>query len=39
MTDERDNLILQHLRLIRADLGEMKTDLIEIKERLGLVEA
>jgi hypothetical protein len=39
MSDQRADLILEHLRAIRADMAEMKTDLIEIKQRLGLLEA
>ena len=34
-----ENLVLEHLRAIRADLSEVKTDLVEVKERLGLIEA
>ena len=34
-----DNLILELLRAIRGDTGELKADMIEIKERLGLLEA
>ena len=34
-----DNLVLELLRAIRGDIGEMKTDTIEIKERLGLIES
>ena len=34
-----DNLVLELLRAIRGDIGEMKTDIIEIKERLGLIES
>ena len=34
-----DNLVLDLLRAIRSDTGEMKADIIEIKERLGLLEA
>jgi hypothetical protein len=33
-----DNLVLELLRAIRTDIGEMKTDIIEVKERLGLLE-
>lgn len=34
-----DNIVLELLRAIRTDIGEMKADVIEIKERLGLLEA
>jgi predicted nuclease with TOPRIM domain len=33
------NLVLEHLRALRGDLGEVKADLVEIKERLGLIES
>jgi hypothetical protein len=40
-----DNIILEHLRIIRAGVGdlgrkldELKTDVIEVKERLGFLE-
>lgn len=33
-----DNLVLELLRAIRGDIGEIKTDIVEIKERLGLLE-
>ncbi len=33
-----DNLVLELLRAIRGDIAEMKTDIIEIKERLGFLE-
>lgn len=38
-SDQRADLILEHLRAIRGDLPEMKTDLVEIKQRLSLIEA
>lgn len=34
-----DNLVLELLRAIRADIAGVKTDMIEVKERLGLIEA
>ena len=34
-----DNLVLEHLRAIRGDLAGLKADMIEVKERLGLLEA
>jgi len=30
--------MLDMLRAIRADLGEVRTDLAEVKERLGIIE-
>ncbi len=39
MSDQRADLMLEHLRAICGDLAEMKTDLVEIKQRLGLIEA
>ena len=35
---ETENLILEHLRAIRATLDRHSDDLREIKERLGIVE-
>lgn len=34
-----DNLVLELLRAIRGDIGEIKTDMVEVKERLGLLES
>jgi hypothetical protein len=34
-----DNLILEHLRAIRADLAGLGSDMMEVKERLGLLAA
>ena len=34
-----DNLVLELLRAIRGDIGEIKADLIEVKERLGILES
>ena len=39
MSEDRADLILEHLRVIRGDIPEIKTDLVEIKQRLGLLEA
>ena len=39
MGDQRADLILEHLRAIGGDIAEVKTDLVEIKQRLGLIEA
>ncbi len=33
-----DNLVLALLEAIRGDIGKFKTDMIEVKERLGLLE-
>jgi len=33
-----ENLVMELLRAIRGDVGEMKTDIVEIKERLGFIE-
>ena len=38
MTDERTDLILEHLRAIRGDIGGLKDDMREVKSRLGLLE-
>ena len=38
MSDERADLILEHLRAIRSDIAEIKTDLVEIKQRIGFLE-
>ena len=38
MADAADNIVLEHLRVIRGDLAEMKTDLVEIKTRIGHLE-
>jgi hypothetical protein len=34
-----DNLVLEMLRAIRADLAAVRVDGVEIKERLGLLES
>jgi len=39
MSDQRADLILEHLGAIRGDISEMKADLVEIKQRLGPIEA
>jgi phage shock protein A len=39
MAQDPENIVLEHLRAIRADTGEIKTDVVEIKERLGLIES
>jgi predicted nuclease with TOPRIM domain len=37
MTDT-DNIILEHLRALRADLAELKNDMRDVKARLGSIE-
>jgi predicted nucleic acid-binding Zn-ribbon protein len=39
MSDARADLILEHLRAIRSDIGDLKTSMVEVKERLGFLEA
>lgn len=39
MSDSRADLILELLRAIRAEQAEIRTDLAEIKERLGIQES
>lgn len=34
-----DNLVLELLRAICGDSGEIKADLVEVKERLGILES
>jgi len=34
-----DNIVLELLRAIRGDLSNIKADVIELKERMGLLEA
>jgi predicted nuclease with TOPRIM domain len=36
--DGPTNLVLETLRAVRGDLAEMKADVIEVKERLGLIQ-
>ena len=38
MSDQPDNLVLQRPRAIGGDLSEVKADLVEIKQRVGLLE-
>lgn len=38
MADDPNNLVLEHLRAIRGEIGEIKVDLTEIKTRLGHME-
>jgi predicted nucleic acid-binding Zn-ribbon protein len=39
MSDERADLILEHLRAIRSDISDLKISMVEVKERLGFLEA
>jgi predicted nucleic acid-binding Zn-ribbon protein len=39
MSDERADLILEHLRAIRSDISDLKTSMVEFKEWLGFLEA
>jgi hypothetical protein len=39
MSEDPTDLILEHLRAIRGDIAEIKPDLVEIKQRLGRLEA
>lgn len=39
MSDARADLMLDLLRAIRAEQAEIRPDLAEIKERLGIVES
>ena len=38
MSDHPDNIVLALLREIRSEQAEMRGDLLEIKERLGILE-
>jgi hypothetical protein len=39
MAEEAANLVLEHLRAIRGDVGQIKADTREFRERLGLFES
>ncbi len=39
MTDNVENLILEHLRAIRTDIGGIKEDVREIKQRITSLES
>jgi ubiquinone biosynthesis protein UbiJ len=39
MTESVENLILEHLRAIRADVAAVREDVREIKQRLSSLEA
>ena len=34
-----DNMVLELLRAIRGDIAGLRADMVEVKERLGLLEA
>jgi hypothetical protein len=38
MSDQPDNRVLTTLCAIRGDIGQIKGDIIEIKERIGFLE-
>jgi len=38
MTDQNDNLVIEHLRYIRGAVDGMREDMHEVKTRLGLLE-
>jgi hypothetical protein len=38
MADDADNMVLSLLRAMRGDTSQIKSDVIEIKERLGFLE-
>lgn len=38
MTDKIDNLILEHLKAIRSELGELSSDMKDVKLRLTELE-
>jgi septation ring formation regulator EzrA len=39
VSEERGDLILEHLRAIRSEIGDLKTSMVEVNERLGFFEA
>lgn len=39
MTDKPENIVLDLLRAIHSDIAEVKTDLVELKERVGNLES
>jgi phage shock protein A len=39
MTDATDNLVLEHLRALRADVSDVKNDMRDVKARLGSIES
>ena len=39
MSDDPENIVLTLLRAIRGDIAEVRADLSEVKELLGILEA
>jgi hypothetical protein len=39
MSDGTANLVLDHLRAIRGDVAEIKTDIVEMRDGLGTLDA
>lgn len=33
-----ENLVLEHLRAIRASISDLKADMVEVKQRIGFLE-
>jgi hypothetical protein len=38
MAEPTENLVLEHLRAVRADLSDLKNDMRDVKARLGSIE-
>ena len=38
MTDNVESLVIEHLRLMRSEIGSIKDDVREIKTRMGSIE-
>ena len=38
MSDQSDNIVLEHLRHIRSGVDELRHDMREVKTRLGILE-
>ena len=38
MSDQPDNLVMEHLRAIRGDIDDIKTNIVEVKECLNRLE-
>ncbi|MBV9861249.1 MAG: hypothetical protein JO267_03780 [Alphaproteobacteria bacterium] len=39
VSEDRGDLVLELLRALRGDIADAKTDLVEIRERIGLLES
>ena len=39
MTQATDNIVLEHLRALRGDLGDVKNDMRDVKARLASIES